>query len=257
MKVVILAGGKGTRISEETLTIPKPMIEIGSKPILWHIMKIYSHYGFNEFIVCLGYLGYVVKEYFSHYFLHMSDVTMDLAKNKMHIHNTASEPWQVTLVDTGAETMTAGRIKRIEKYIGTDPFLMTYGDGVGDIDLKALVKFHQKSKALATVTAVQPLGRFGTLDISTTGKVNHFLEKPQGDNNWINAGFFVLQPEIFKYIEADDIIWEKEPMEKLSREGQLTAYKHHGFWRPMDALRDKIELERLWQSGEAPWKIWK
>lgn len=256
MKIVILAGGKGTRISEETQSIPKPMIEIGGKPILWHIMKTYSHYGFNEFVICLGHLGYVVKEYFSHYFLHMSDVTMDLAKNSMSIHTTSSEPWKVTMVDTGPETMTGGRLKRIEKYIGNNPFMMTYGDGVGNIDIPALVKFHQEHKTLATVTAVQPLGRFGSLDIGGEDKVSAFLEKPKGDNTWINAGYFVLQPEVFKYIEGDDILWEKEPAEKLAQDGQLAAYRHNGFWRPMDTLRDKNELERLWQSGQPPWKVW-
>ncbi|MDD5491228.1 MAG: glucose-1-phosphate cytidylyltransferase [bacterium] len=257
MKVVILAGGMGTRISEETQTIPKPMVEIGGKPVLWHIMKTYSNYGFNEFVICLGYRGYIVKEYFSHYFLHMSDVTMDLAKNSMSIHTTASEPWRVTMVDTGQKTMTGGRLKKIEKYIGNNPFMMTYGDGLGDVDIPALIKFHQAHKTIATVTAVQPLGRFGSLDIGAEDKVSSFLEKPKGDCTWISAGFFVLQPEVFKYIEDDSVIWEKEPMEKLSQESQLVAYRHNGFWRPMDTLRDKNELERFWQSGQAPWKIWK
>jgi glucose-1-phosphate cytidylyltransferase len=256
MKVVILAGGTGTRISDEKRSIPKPMIEIGGKPILWHIMKTYSHYGFNEFVICLGYQGYVVKEYFSHYFLHMSDVTMDLAKNSMSIHTSASEPWKVTMVDTGQDTMTGGRLKRIEKYIGNNPFMMAYGDGVANIDIPALVKFHQEHKTLVTVTAVQQLGKFGIMDIGAEDKISSFLEKPKGDTAWINAGYFVLQPEVFKYIEGDSIALEKDPMAKLSQEGQLTAYRHNGFWRPTDTHRDKNELERLWQTGQAPWKVW-
>lgn len=256
MKVVILAGGKGTRLSEETQTVPKPMIEIGGKPVLWHIMKIYSHYGYNEFIICLGHLGYVVKEYFSHYFMHMSDVTIDLAKNDMQIHASSSEPWKVTMVDTGPETMTGGRLKKIEKYVAKERFMLTYGDGVGDVNIRTLAEFHQKNKLLATVTAVQPLGRFGSLDIRGSNKVNSFLEKPKGDNNWINAGFFVLEPEIFDYIKGNDTLWEKEPLEKLARDKNLAAFKHTGFWKPMDTLRDKNELERLWQSGQAPWKVW-
>lgn len=255
MKVVILAGGMGTRISEETGTIPKPMIEIGGKPILWHIMKIYSHYGFNDFIICLGYKGYVVKEYFSHYFLHTSDVTIDMVKNETTIHTTSSEPWMVTLVDTGLETMTGGRLKKIEKYIGSETFMMTYGDGVGNIDINNLVKFHQKNKLFATVTAVQPLGRFGSLDIGEDDRIISFLEKPKGDKSWINAGFFVLEPEIFKYIQGNDILWEKEPMENLAKQGKLAAYKHTTFWKCMDTLRDKIELEKLWDTGKAPWKV--
>jgi glucose-1-phosphate cytidylyltransferase len=256
MKVVILAGGMGTRISEETTVIPKPMIEIGSKPILWHIMKMYSHFGFNDFIICLGYKGYIIKEYFSHYFLHTSDITIDMKKNNVDVHSSASEPWRVTLIDTGLETATGGRIKRIEKYIGNDSFMMTYGDGVGNIDIASLVRFHQEHKTLATVTAVQPLGRFGSLDIGEEDKASSFMEKPKGDNTWINAGFFVLQPEIFKYIEGDSTLWEKEPLEKLAKKGQLSAYRHTGFWRPMDTLRDKNELEKLWQSGQAPWRVW-
>ncbi|MDP3791626.1 MAG: glucose-1-phosphate cytidylyltransferase [Candidatus Omnitrophota bacterium] len=256
MKVVILAGGMGTRISEETSVIPKPMIEVGGKPILWHIMKIYSHYGFNDFIVCLGYKGYIIKEYFSHYFLHTSDVTIDMKKNKVSVHSSSSEPWKVTLVDTGMETITGGRIKRIKKYIGKEPFLMTYGDGVGRIDIRELVRFHRKHKKMATVTAVQPLGRFGSLDVGRSGKVNSFLEKPRGDNNWINAGFFVLEAGIFDYIEGDSTHWEKEPLENLAKKGHLVAYKHTGFWKPMDTLRDKLELERLWDADKAPWKVW-
>ena len=256
MKVVILAGGMGTRISEETSVIPKPMIEVGGKPILWHIMKIYSHFGFNDFIVCLGYKGYIIKEYFSHYFLHTSDVTIDMQKNKVSVHSSSSEPWKVTLVDTGLETITGGRIKRIKKYIGKEPFLMTYGDGVGRIDIRELVHFHRKHKKMATVTAVQPLGRFGSLDIEKSSKVNSFLEKPKGDNNWINAGYFVLEPDIFDYIEGDSTHWEKEPLETLAKKDQLVAYKHTGFWKPMDTLRDKLELERLWNINKAPWKVW-
>lgn len=256
MKVVILAGGRGTRISEETNTVPKPMVEIGGKPILWHIMKIYSHYGFNDFVVCLGYRGFLIKEYFSHYFLHMNDITIDMSTNDVKIHTTSSEPWKVTLVDTGLETMTGGRIKRIEKYIGNEPFLLTYGDGVGNVNINEVVEFHRSRAVMATITAVQPAGRFGSLDIGVNDAIHSFMEKPRGDNRWINAGFFVLEPEVFKYIEGDATIWEREPLEKIARDGQLNAYKHNGFWKPMDTLRDKIELEDLWQSGKAPWKVW-
>lgn len=256
MKVVILAGGKGSRMSEETEMIPKPMVEIGSKPMLWHIMKIYSRFGFNDFIICLGYRGYLIKEYFSHYFLHANDVTIDMANNKMGIHSSTSEPWRVTLVDTGSETMTGGRLKRIEKYVEGSTFMMTYGDGVSDIDVKKLLKFHQKHKTLATVTAVQPLGRFGSLGVDKNNKVHSFLEKPKGDNTWINGGFFVLEPEVFNYIDNDNVSWESEPMKRLTKEGQLTAYQHDGFWKCMDTLRDKKELERLWQLGQSPWKVW-
>jgi len=257
MKVVILAGGKGTRLSEETAVIPKPMVEIGNKPILWHIMKLYSYYGFNEFIICLGYRGYMIKEYFSHYFLHKSDITVDLAKNSIKVHNSESEPWQVTLVDTGLETMTASRLKKVEKYVGNSAFMMTYGDGLGDIDLKALLNCHKKHGTLATVTAVQPLGRFGSLELDSSGKVGSFLEKPGGDKNWINAGFFVLEPQVFKYIKSQNTSWEKEPLENLAAKGQLAAYRHKGFWMPMDTLRDKNELQRLWLSGKAAWKVWR
>ncbi len=256
MKVVILAGGKGTRLSEETGVIPKPIVEIGGKPILWHIMKTYSHFGFNEFIICLGYKGYVIKEYFSHYFMHMSDVTIDLSNNKTEIHNSLSEPWKITLVDTGLETMTGARLKKIEKYTENKTFMMTYGDGVGNINIEELVKFHKKNKKAATITAIQPLGRFGTLEITAEDRVNSFLEKPKGNNTWINAGYFVLEPEIFKYIKGD-ILWEKEPLENLAADKKLVAYKHTGFWKPMDTLRDKNELEQLWQSGTPPWKVWK
>ncbi len=255
MKVVILAGGFGTRLSEETDIKPKPMVEIGGKPILWHIMKIYSYYGFNDFIICLGYKGYMIKEYFANYFLHMSDVTIDLQKNKLEIHNVRAEPWRITLVDTGLNTMTGGRIKRIQQYVGNETFMLTYGDGVGNIDIKKLVDFHKSHGKLATVTAVQPLGRFGALTIEGD-RVFSFKEKPKGDGSWINGGFFVLEPGIFKYIQGDETIWEKEPLENLSKEGQLMAYKHTGFWKAMDTLRDKRELETLWQSGNPPWKVW-
>ncbi|MFH1666485.1 MAG: glucose-1-phosphate cytidylyltransferase [Elusimicrobiota bacterium] len=258
MKVVILAGGQGTRLSEETKTIPKPMVEIGGKPMLWHIMKIYSHYGFNEFVICLGYLGYVIKEYFSHYFLHMSDITIDLEKNETHIQSTSSEPWKVTLVDTGYETLTGGRLKRIEKYIGKETFMMTYGDGVGDININELIEFHKKNRKLATLTGVYPSGRFGVLNINESNKVKSFLEKPRGVGGWINSGFFVLEPEVFNYIkQGDRTIWEREPLEQLANDGQLLVYKHGGFWKCMDTLRDKIELKELWKTGKSPWKVWK
>jgi glucose-1-phosphate cytidylyltransferase len=256
MKVVILAGGMGTRISEETNIIPKPMIEIGGKPILWHILKIYSHYGFNDFIICLGYKSYVVKEYFSHYFLHMSDITIDMANNNTQIHASASEPWKVTLVDTGLNTMTGGRLKRIQKYVGNETFMMTYGDGVGNVNINELIKFHAQHKKYATITGVQPTGRFGAMDLQDDDTVRAFYEKPVGDRTWVNGGFFVLQPEIFNFIKDDTTTWERDPLEKLGMENQLVAYKHSGFWKPMDTLRDRTELENLWQSGKAPWKIW-
>jgi glucose-1-phosphate cytidylyltransferase len=257
MKVVILAGGMGTRLSEETDLKPKPMAEIGAKPMLWHIMKIYSQYGFNDFVLCLGYKGYLIKEYFSNYFLHQADVTIDMRNNKMEVHHKKAEPWKVTLVDTGLSTMTGGRIKRVQEYIGKNPFMLTYGDGVADVDLKKLAAFHKKSGGLATMTAIQNLGRFGAIDMNANGKVRSFEEKPQGDGAWINGGFFVLQPEVFNYLkDGDATIWERKPLEKLAGEGELTAYQHNGFWKCMDTLRDKIELESLWQSGKAPWKIW-
>lgn len=255
MKVVILAGGKGTRISEETEMLPKPMVEIGGKPIIWHIMKLYSSYGFNDFIICLGYKGYMVKEYFSHYFLHMSDMTIDLKTNDIKIHASTSEPWKITLVNTGLETMTGGRLKRIEKYVKGDTFMMTYGDGVSDVNIPNLIKTHKKSKKLATLTAIQTAGRFGLLDIDKKNNIKSFLEKPKTEGSWINAGFFVLEPQIFDYIEGDSATWEKEPLESLARDGQLNAYKHAGFWKCMDTLRDKIELERLWNTGTPPWRI--
>lgn len=255
MKAVILAGGLGTRISEETSVKPKPMVEVGGKPILWHIMKIYSAHGVNEFIICLGYKSYVIKEYFANYFLHMSNVTFDMAKNKMEVHHNNAEPWRVTLVDTGDDTMTGGRIKRLRPYLGEEDFCCTYGDGVGDVDISKLLAFHKEKGCLATLTATQPPGRFGALVLSE-GKVSRFQEKPQGDGAWINGGFFVLSPKVLDYIDGDDTAWEKEPMDRLAREGQLSAYLHHGFWQPMDTLRDKSHLEELWASGKAPWKVW-
>jgi glucose-1-phosphate cytidylyltransferase len=257
MKVVILAGGYGTRIGEESAFKPKPMIEIGEKPILWHIMKFYSHFGFNDFVVCLGYKGYQIKEYFANYFLHESNVTFDFTNGKEEIvHDHQAEPWRVTLVDTGGETMTGGRLKRIKSYLVDEPFMLTYGDGLANINLKELIKFHQSQGKLATVSAAQPLGRFGAMVISADGEVKKFQEKPSGDNAWINAGFFVLQPEVLDYISGDQILWEKEPMERLAKDGQLAAYKHQGFWQPMDTLRERNLLESLWQSGQAPWKVW-
>ena len=259
MKVVILAGGLGTRLSEETDVRPKPMVEIGGKPILWHIMKIYSHYGFNEFVVCCGYKGYVIKEYFANYFLHQTDVTFDLANNKMEVHNSGSENWKVTLVDTGINTNTAGRIKRIQKYVGNEPFMLTYGDGVADINIPELIQFHKKSGKLATLSSIQLPGRFGNVETDENGTVTTFQEKPLGDGVWINGGFFVLEPGIFNYLDGnmDDMQWEKKPLIEIADAGQLSAYQHNGFWKCMDAIRDKIELEALWQSGAADWKIWK
>ncbi|MEK6646833.1 MAG: glucose-1-phosphate cytidylyltransferase [Candidatus Firestonebacteria bacterium] len=257
MKVVILAGGKGTRISEETQSIPKPMVEIGGKPILWHIMKIYSHYGFNEFVICLGYKGYIIKEYFSHYFLHTSDVTINMENNNIEIHSTTSEPWKVTLVDTGIDTMTGGRLKRIKKYVNGETFMMTYGDGVSDIDIKKLLQEHKKNKKFATITVTQTVGKFGILDIDKQNNVQSFLEKPKGESSWINTGFFVLESEIFNFIKDDFTIWEKEPLEKLAQKGQLIAHKHNGFWKCMDTLREKIELEELWKNNKADWKVWR
>ncbi len=257
MKAVILAGGLGTRISEETSVKPKPMIEIGGKPILWHIMKLYSHYGVNDFIVCCGYKGYVIKEYFANYFLHMSDITFDMAKNSMEVHQRHAEPWRVTLVDTGDETMTGGRLKRIAPYIKDEKsFCMTYGDGVADIDIGKLIQFHESKNTLATVTATYPPGRFGSLNINSEKKVLSFIEKPKGDGGMINGGFFVLSPKALDGITGDATLWEKEPIESLATAGQLNAFEHTGFWQPMDTLRDKTYLEELWQSGKAPWKVW-
>ena len=256
MKVVILAGGLGTRLSEETVVKPKPMVEIGGMPILWHIMKIYSAHGYNEFVVCLGYKGYMVKEYFANYFLHQSDVTIDLSTNQVQIHDSYAEPWKITLVDTGKDSMTGGRIKRIQHHIGNEPFLLTYGDGVGDINITDLVAFHQANGKRCTLTAVQPSARFGALDVSDRNQVNSFLEKPKGDGAWINGGFFVCQPEVFNYIESDDTSWERYPLETMAAEGELMAFQHAGFWKPMDTLRDKLELETAWNTGTADWKIW-
>jgi glucose-1-phosphate cytidylyltransferase len=255
MKAVILAGGLGTRISEETGVRPKPMVEIGGKPILWHIMKGYSAAGIYEFIVCCGYKGYVIKEYFANYFLHMSDVTFDVRNNAMEVHQKFVEPWRVTLVDTGEQTMTGGRLRRVRSYIGDVDFCMTYGDGVSDVDIPALLRFHAKSRKLATITAVQPAGRFGALDV-VGGAVRSFVEKPKGDGAWVNGGFFVISPGALDRIDGDDTTWEREPLARLAAEGQLGAFLHRGFWQPMDTLRDKILLEELWQSGSAPWKVW-
>ena len=257
MKAVILAGGLGTRISEETHLRPKPMINIGGKPILWHIMKGYSFHGFDDFVICLGYKGYCIKEYFAHYFLHEADVTFDFtASNQQIIHTHHAEPWKVTLVDTGLHSMTGGRVKRIRQYVGDEPFMLTYGDGVGDVDLRRLVAFHQAHGKLATITSVQPDGRFGSLQLADGDVVEGFQEKPQGDGGWINGGFFVLQPQVFDYIDGDATVFEREPLENLARDRQLVAHKHYGFWKPMDTLRDKDQLEALWQSGRAPWKKW-
>jgi glucose-1-phosphate cytidylyltransferase len=256
MKVVLLAGGLGTRLSEETVLKPKPMVEIGGMPILWHIMKIYSAHGFNDFVVCLGYKGYMVKEYFANYFLHKSDVTIDLSNNSIHVHDSQAEPWKITLVDTGVDSMTGGRIKRIRQHVGNEVFMLTYGDGVGNIDITSLLKHHQQKGKLCTVTSVQPSGRFGALNLNDDNDVKSFMEKPKGDGSWINGGFFVCEPGVFDYIEGDSTIWEKEPMEKIAAEGQMTAFNHEGFWKPMDTLRDKQELENDWVQGKAKWKNW-
>jgi len=256
MKVVILAGGLGTRLSEETSIKPKPMVEVGGKPILWHILKIYSSYGFNDFIICLGYKGYLIKEYFANYFLHQADVTFDIPNNKMEVHNNFAEPWRVTLVDTGENTMTGGRLLKVKDYVGEGNFMMTYGDGLADVDLKKLLAFHNERNQIATITTVQPTGRFGALTIDKNDNITHFQEKPQGDGAWINGGFFVLEPEVFKYLENDSTIFERKPLESLAADGQLNAFYHSGFWMPMDKLSDKQKLEELWTKGEAAWKIW-
>lgn len=257
MKVVILAGGFGTRLSEETGVKPKPMVEIGDMPILWHIMKIYSAHGLNEFIICLGYKGSMIKDYFSSYALHASDVTFDFASGATEIHRKNSEPWKVTLVETGLETMTGGRIRRIKNYVGGQTFCLTYGDGLSDVNIKAVTEFHRAHKASATLTAVQPPGRFGAFTLPKEDhRISSFKEKPKGDGAWINGGFFVLEPDVIDYIENDATVWEQGPMERLAREGKLSAFRHQGFWQPMDTLRDKNLLEKLWQSGKAPWKIW-
>ena len=256
MKAVILAGGLGSRLSEETELKPKPMVEIGGKPILWHVMKIYSTYGVNEFVVCLGYKGYVIKEYFANYFLHMADVTFDMRNNSMQIHHQSAEPWKVTLVDTGDNTMTGGRLKRVKPYIENDEsFCLTYGDGVGNVDIAAVIALHQKENRLATVTAMQPPGRFGALEF-TGNQLTNFVEKPHGDGGWINGGFFVLSPKVIDYIADDATLWEQEPMRNLAKDGQMSVYFHDGFWQPMDTLREKQLLESLWASGKAPWKVW-
>lgn len=255
MKAVILAGGYGTRLSEETAVRPKPMVEIGGKPILWHIMKIFSAYGIHEFVICCGYKGYMIKDYFSSYFMQMSDITFDMNDNKMHVHANGSDPWKVTLVDTGEKTMTGGRLKRVGQYIGKEAFCFTYGDGVSDIDIGRLVKFHEEKKTLATLTAVQPPGRFGILTLEKD-RVVSFREKPQGDGAWINGGFFVLEPAVIDYIDDDSTVWEQEPLRRLAQDDMLSAYRHYGFWHPMDTLRDKHVLEDLWESGKAPWKKW-
>lgn len=257
MKVVILAGGLGTRISEESHLKPKPMIEVGDAPILWHIMKYYSSYGFNEFIICCGYKGYVIKEYFADYYLHRSDITFDFSdNNKMIVHNNVAEPWKVTVIDTGLNTMTGGRLKRIQKYVGNETCMMTYGDGVSDVNLDALLKFHREHGKAATLTAIQPGGRFGVLDIDDSQTVRQFSEKAKEDGGWINAGFMVLEPEAFSYIEGDQTYFEKEPLENMAKDGNLAAYRHEGFWKCMDTMRDKGMLDELWNKGNAPWKRW-
>lgn len=255
MKAVILAGGLGTRISEETNLKPKPMVEIGGRPILWHVMKIYSTHGINDFVICAGYKGYVIKEYFANYFLHMSDVTFDMEKNRMEVHQRRSEPWRVTIVDTGETTMTGGRLKRIREYIQDETFCFTYGDGVGDVNIMDLVAFHKRQGRKATLTGVRPPGRYGALEIEGD-RVEKFQEKPEGDGSWINGGFFVLEPSVFSLIENDKTIWERGPLEALADAKQLNVYKHGGFWQPMDTLRDKMYLEDLWSSGQSPWKLW-
>jgi glucose-1-phosphate cytidylyltransferase len=256
MKVLILAGGLGSRLSEETTIKPKPMVEVGGKPILWHIMKIYSFYGYNEFIILCGYKGYLIKEYFAHYFLHMADMTIDMRSNTIEHLNNQAEPWKVTLIDTGVETMTGGRIKRVQKYVGDEPFMLTYGDGVADINLNELVEFHKSHGKLITMTSVLPEGRFGALNIDNANMVSSFQEKPKGDGSWINGGFFICQPEVFSYISGDETLFEREPLENLAREGQLFTYKHHGFWKPMDTQRDKNLMEELVEKNKAPWIKW-
>ena len=256
MKAVILAGGLGSRISEETHLKPKPMVEIGGRPILWHILKIYSHFGINDFVICCGYKGFVIKEYFANYFLHMSDVTFHMKLNTMEVHHQKAEPWQVTLVDTGESSMTGGRLRRVKDYVGNEAFCFTYGDGVADVDVSALIAFHKQQKRLATLTAVQPPGRYGALQMGPDGDVQGFQEKPEGDGGWINGGFFVLEPEVIDLIEGDATTWEQEPLKGLASRGQLSAFHHSGFWQPMDTLRDRMYLEGLWNEGKAPWKVW-
>jgi glucose-1-phosphate cytidylyltransferase len=255
MKAVILAGGLGTRLSEETARVPKPMVEIGGKPILWHIMKIYAAHGITDFVLCLGYKGYSIKEYFANYFLHHSDVTFDIPNNRTIVHQNSAEPWKVTLVDTGENTMTGGRLRRVRDYVAGEDFCMTYGDGVGDVDITASIAFHKAHGLLSTMTVTQPPGRFGVVEMDGD-RVTEFQEKPHGESGWINAGFFVLSPKVIDYIDDDNTTWEREPMERLAAASQMCAWRHHGFWRPMDALRDKIMLEQIWSDGKAPWKVW-
>lgn len=258
MKVLILAGGLGSRLSEETSLKPKPMVEIGGKPILWHILKIYSYYGFNEFVILLGYKGYMIKEYFTNYFRHMSDLTVDMTDNSIHYHKNNAEPWKVTLIDTGMDTLTGGRVKRAQKYVGDERFMLTYGDGVADIDINKLNNFHEKHGKAITMTSVQPEGRFGSLNINQDNRVEKFLEKPKGDGAWINGGFFVCEPKVFDYItEGDKSIFERKPLETLAQDGELYTYKHQGFWKPMDTLRDKTQLDELAENNKAPWMLWK
>lgn len=257
MKVLLLAGGFGTRLSEETDIRPKPMVDIGGKPILWHIMKLYSHYGFNEFVILLGYKGYYIKEYFSNYFLHQSDVTLDIQTGKMEVLNNSSEPWKITLLDTGLDSMTGGRVKRAQDFVSDEPFMLTYGDGVSDINIAELVAFHKSHGKAMTMTSAQPDGRFGALNIEENNQVTHFLEKPKGDGGWINAGFFICEPKVFDYItEGDSTVFEQAPLQNLAKDGEIFTYKHHGFWKPMDTLRDKQELQKLWENKKAPWKVW-
>lgn len=257
MKAVILAGGYGTRISEETTTRPKPMVEVGSRPILWHIMKIYSAHGINDFVICCGYKGHLIKEYFANFYLHDCDITVDLRTNDLTLHNNTSENWRVTLVDTGENSMTGGRLKRVRDYLDDEPFCFTYGDGVSDVDISATIAFHKQHGCLATLTAAQPPGRFGAFTLSKEqDRIESFVEKPDGDGAWVNAGYFVLDPKVMDYIEGDQSVWEAEPLQSLARDGQLAAYQHRGFWQPMDTLRDKNHLEGLWQDGKAKWKVW-
>lgn len=257
MKAVILAGGFGTRISEETTVRPKPLVEVGDKPILWHIMKIYHAHGIRDFVVCCGYKGFAIKEYFANYMVHSSDVTINTRTGEIKIHHSDAEDWSVTLVDTGLETMTGGRLKRVRDYLDAEPFCMTYGDGVSDVDITALIEFHRAHKCLATMTAVQPPGRFGAFTMAAgESRIEHFHEKPVGDGAWVNGGFFVLEPSVLDYIDGDKSVWEQDPMERLARDGQLFAYKHDGFWQPMDTLRDRMFLDNLWNSAQAPWKVW-
>ncbi len=256
MKAVILAGGFGTRISEESHLRPKPMTEIGGRPILWHIMKLYSHHGINEFVICLGYKGYIIKEYFANYFLHMSNVTFHMQDNRMEVHQRHVEPWQVTLVDTGGTTQTGGRLKRVQQFVGNEPFCFTYGDGLSDLPINRLIAFHRAHGKLATMTAIQPPGRYGAIELKANGHVSRFQEKPDGDGAWINGGFFVLEPGVFDYIEGDRTSWEGQPLQQLTNDGQLHAFSHRGFWQAMDTLREKNQLEGLWQTGNPPWQIW-